>query len=76
MTTSISIAYSGFEGNLINWAARWIAVIVGMVIVYSFAASRYNVPTFAKTSIGPVGQLSPKLLAPDSRYQKGFAIYF
>jgi hypothetical protein len=37
--------------------------------------SRYNVPTFAKTSIGPIGQLSPKSLAPDSRYQTGFFIY-
>jgi hypothetical protein len=75
MLTSITMTYAGFEGNVINWAAKWLSLIIGVIIVYSFAASRYNVPTFAKTSIGPIGQLSPKLLAPDSRYQKGFLIY-
>src|ERR1043166_3655497 len=76
MLTSISMVYAGFDGNILNSAAKGLSLIIGMIILYSFAASRYNVPTFAKTSIGPIGQLSPKLLAPDSRYQKGFVIYF
>jgi hypothetical protein len=52
-----------------------VTLILGAVIVYSFASSRYNVPTFARTSIGNLAQLSPKSLAPDSRYRKGFHIY-
>jgi hypothetical protein len=75
MLASISMAYAGFDGNLANWAGKWLSLIIGMIIIYSFASSRYNVPTFAKTSLGPIGQLSPKSLAPDSRYQTGFLIY-
>jgi hypothetical protein len=53
----------------------WITVFLGLVIVYSFAVGKYDSPTYAKTSIGNLAQLSPRSLASDSRYKKGFGIY-
>jgi hypothetical protein len=53
----------------------WLTVFFGLVIIYSYAVGKYDSPTYAKTSIGNLAQLSPRSLAPDSRYRKGFRIY-
>lgn len=53
----------------------WVSLLLGFVIVLSFASARYDLPTWTKTSLGNLAQLSPKSLAPDYRYRKGFILY-
>jgi hypothetical protein len=53
----------------------WLTIFFGLVIIYSYAVGKYDSPTYAKTSIGNLAQLSPRSLAPDSRYRKGFHLY-
>jgi hypothetical protein len=78
---TIHPVFDGTIGSLITllWYEvpfqRLLALLLGAVIVTTFAFGRYNVPTFTRTSIGDLAQLSPKSLAPDGRYQKGFLIY-
>src|SRR5262245_49499220 len=53
----------------------WVAAALGLVVVIAFASQRYDVPTWAKTSLGNLAQLSPKSLAPDYRYRNGYFYY-
>jgi hypothetical protein len=59
-----------------NWDWSYCFVVfLGMISILAFSTNRYDIPTWEKTTIGNLAQLSPKSLAPDYRYRKGFIIY-
>jgi len=54
---------------------EWLSFLLGTLIIVFFAIDHYQIPTYAKTTIGEFIELAPESLTSAKRYRKGLWIY-